>query len=315
MVPLSAAAAWAIVLGASLGFGVWTLAGIVPRIGSPRLGERVAPYLVDVSDEARALMDRPSGDPVAVVWGLLTPVLGRLSSVVSVVLVSNHTVALRLAQRGSSLDVPAFRRRQLLWALVGFALLALPAIVSLVSGVLSPIVVAVLPVIGALTGALGCEWELARAAKRRVARLEAELPTVLGFLSLSLSAGEGILDALRRVANVGSGEFSVECRRVMAEVGSGVPVARALAEFSDRIALPTLARTVEQLTGALERGSPLAETLRAQASDVRVESKRRLLESAGRKEVAMLVPLVFLILPLSVAFAILPGLMVLRAGF
>lgn len=312
MSPLSG---WGIVLGAALGLGLWTLVGIAPRMRVRRLGERVAPYLVDVSEEARALVDRPSGDPLAVVWGLVTPVFGRFFSVVSIVLASNSTVAARLAQRGSALDVSAFRRRQLLWAVVGFALLALPAIVSLVSGVLAVVAVASLPLVGALVGALGCEWELARGARRRVARIEAELPTALGFLSLSLSAGEGILDALRRVAHVGSGEFSAECRRVTADVGSGVPLARALSELSDRIALPALSRTVEQLTGALERGSPLAETLRAQSADVRVEGKRRLLESAGRKEVAMLVPLVFLILPLSVAFAILPGLMVLRAGF
>jgi tight adherence protein C len=315
MVPVTAAAAWSIVLGAALGFGLWTLVGIVPRVGVRRLGERVAPYLVDVSDEARAWVDRPSGDPVAVVWGLLRPVFGRFFSLLSIFLASNHMVSLRLGQRGSALDVPSFRRRQLLWAVVGIAAFSGPAVATVASGALPPFLVAILPIVGAIAGALACEWDLARGAKRRVARIEAELPTALGFLSLSLSAGEGILDALRRVAQVGSGEFSAECRRVTADVGSGVPLARALSDLSDRLALPALSRTVEQLTGALERGSPLAETLRAQSADVRVEGKRRLLESAGRKEVAMLVPLVFLILPLSVAFAILPGLLVLRAGF
>jgi tight adherence protein C len=40
---------------------------------------------------------------------------------------------------------------------------------------------------------------------------------------------------------------------------------------------------------ALERGTPLAEVLRAQAADVREAGKRRLLESGGRKEIAMMV--------------------------
>jgi tight adherence protein C len=287
---MSAAAAWSIVLGAALGFGFWTLVGIVPRVGVRRLGDRVAPYLVDVSDEARAWVDRPSGDPVAVVWGLLGPVFGRFFSLLSVFLASSRTVSLRLGQRGSLLDVPSFRRRQLLWAVAGVAAVTVPVIATVASGALPPFLVTMLPVLGAMAGALACEWELARGAKRRVARIEAELPTALGFLSLSLSAGEGILDALRRVAQVGSGEFSAECRRVAADVGSGVPLARALTDLSERLALPALSRTVEQLTGALERGSPLAETLRAQSADVRVEGKRRLLESAGRKEVAMLVP-------------------------
>ena len=69
------------------------------------------------------------------------------------------------------------------------------------------------------------------------------------------------------------------------------------------------------LSAALERGSPLAEVLRAQAQDARDEAKRTLLEIAGKKEVAMLVPLVFLILPLSILFAIYPGVFVLQSGF
>ncbi len=40
-----------------------------------------------------------------------------------------------------------------------------------------------------------------------------------------------------------------------------------------------------------------------------------LLELAGKKEVAMLVPLVFLILPVTILFAVYPGIVVLQVGF
>ncbi|MEJ5946191.1 type II secretion system F family protein [Pseudokineococcus basanitobsidens] len=63
---------------------------------------------------------------------------------------------------------------------------------------------------------------------------------------------------------------------------------------------------------AVERGTPLADVLRAQAQDVRDEGRRALLESGGRKEIAMMVPVVFLVLPITVAFAVFPGLAVLR---
>lgn len=309
------ALAWALVLGSVLGFGVWTLVSLVPRMGAPRLSTRVAPYLVDVSDEARALMDRPSSDPAAAVWGLVSPLLGRMLHDGLSLLSSNATVALRLSQSGSRGEVTDYRRRQLLAAVTGFAAGASVAAGSVLTGAGHSAVVALLPVLAGGAGAVACDVVLLRRARRRLRRLEEELPTVLGFLSLSLSAGEGILDALRRVSTIGSGEFSVECRRVVADVGSGVALSRALQDMSNRLALPAVTRLVEQLSGALERGSPLAETLRAHASDARLDAKRRLLEAAGRKEVAMLVPLVFLILPLSVAFAILPGLLVLRAGF
>jgi tight adherence protein C len=95
----------------------------------------------------------------------------------------------------------------------------------------------------------------------------------------------------------------------------GVPLAESLQRLSQRLQLASLTRCIDQIASALERGSPLAEVLRAQAQDAREETKRRLLETVGKKEVAMLVPLVFLILPLTVVFAIFPGIFVLQAGF
>ena len=54
--------------------------------------------------------------------------------------------------------------------------------------------------------------------------------------------------------------------------------------------------------------------LHSQALDAREDAKRGLIERAGRKEIYMLVPLVFLILPLSVLFAVFPGIFMLRLG-
>jgi tight adherence protein C len=65
---------------------------------------------------------------------------------------------------------------------------------------------------------------------------------------------------------------------------------------------------VHGLVVAIERGTPLADMLRAQAADVREAGKRALLEAGGRKEVSMMVPVVFLILPVTVLFALFPAL-------
>ncbi|MDP9028192.1 MAG: type II secretion system F family protein, partial [Actinomycetota bacterium] len=173
----------------------------------------------------------------------------------------------------------------------------------------------VVALVAGAAGLLAPEQLLARAARLRLARISTELPTVLEFLTLSLSAGEGILDALKRVARLGNGELSRELGRVVAEINTGVPLADALQRASATVALPTLTRTVDQLLGALDRGTPLVEVLRAQAQDSRDETKRALLESAGKKEVTMLVPLVFLILPVTIVFAIFPGILVLQLGF
>jgi tight adherence protein C len=52
--------------------------------------------------------------------------------------------------------------------------------------------------------------------------------------------------------------------------------------------------------------------LRAQADDVRESRRRELIELGGKREVLMLVPVVFLIMPVVVMYALLPGLVSLN---
>ena len=137
---------------------------------------------------------------------------------------------------------------------------------------------------------------------------------MLEFLTLSLSAGEGILDAMRRISRVSSGELARELAAVVAAVNTGLPFSETLTAVARDLDLPAFSRCVEQVVGALDRGTPLAEVLRAQAQDSRDDAKRDLLELAGKKEVGMHVPLVFLILPITIAFAIFPGIFVLQLG-
>ena len=79
----------------------------------------------------------------------------------------------------------------------------------------------------------------------------------------------------------------------------------------DRMAATTglavVARFAHGVAVAVERGTPLADVLHAQAADVREAGRRELIETAARKEVFMMVPVVFLVLPVTVLFAFWPG--------
>jgi tight adherence protein C len=75
------------------------------------------------------------------------------------------------------------------------------------------------------------------------------------------------------------------------------------AEFANKIVM------------SLARGTPLAKMLEDQAVSARAEIRNRLLRQAGKNETRMLVPLVFLILPVIVLFAIYPSLKLLNFGF
>lgn len=78
--------------------------------------------------------------------------------------------------------------------------------------------------------------------------------------------------------------------------------------MADRTGSPDVERFVDGLIVSLERGTPLAEVLRAQAADARAADRRTLMEIAGRKDVAMLIPVVFFILPTVVLIALFPGI-------
>ncbi|MEP6482782.1 MAG: pilus assembly protein, partial [Rhodoglobus sp.] len=74
---MSPAVAWALVIGVTLGLGLWSLASLAPRMSRPRLARRVAPYIVDISSGARdALAPAPPG-PLPVVGVLFEPLLSR----------------------------------------------------------------------------------------------------------------------------------------------------------------------------------------------------------------------------------------------
>jgi tight adherence protein C len=299
--------AFAVVLGAALAAGVCLLVSVMPRWGAPSLARRIAPYIRDVTDP-RGLTPRPSAGPLdaAVLWQAAQQRLAGIGG-------SSAAVARRLRQAGWPMDAAAFRGRQLGWAVAGVALggILVVALVLLDRG--SPTVWLVPPLL-AIGAALGCDALLTHAARARVARIEDELPTVLEFLALCLSAGEGIFDSLRRVSDVGAGELTGELRGVVVAVGTGSSLPESLAALSRRLEIPSVSRCVEQLVAAIDRGAPLADVLHAQALDAREDAKRGLIERAGRKEIYMLVPLVFLILPLSVLFAVFPGIFMLRLG-
>jgi tight adherence protein C len=288
---------------------------MVPRLSRPTLGDRVAPYVRDISPGAREVLSRQTADPLPVFGLLVTPLLGVLRSLIAAALGDTATTEKRLAQAGSPLGIDEFRSRQLAWAGVGAGVGVLVGVaVGIAQGI--PLIAQLgIIIVFAVGGVVAKDFVLQRQAIARLSRMERELPTILEFLTLSLSAGEGILDAIRRVANVSRGELAAELAGVVAEVNTGVPFAESITRVSSNLQLPAFTRCVEQLTGALDRGTPLVEVLRAQAQDSRDEAKRDLLEVAGKKEVAMLVPLVFLILPTTIAFAIFPGIVVLQMGF
>ena len=221
----------------------------------------------------------------------------------------------RLRRAGSSQSVSAFRAEQLLWALAGVIVMSALTVIGVVQERFSILVALVLVLVSGLSGFLARDWWLGEAVTKREKQLVAEFPALAEMMALSVTAGESALAALERICLTSRGELAREFSEILAQTRTGVSLLSALQEFAERTRVPALSRFVEGIAVAIERGTPLADVLRAQAQDVRDNAKRELMETAGKKEIAMLATVVFFILPLTVIFAVFPGLSLMRLNF
>jgi tight adherence protein C len=218
-------------------------------------------------------------------------------------------VARRQLRAGRLVDIEGFRAEQVLWGVVGGIVgLVGTGVISASKSHLSVPLLVMLTFIGMGLGVVLRDSVLTTAASRREQRMLAEFPTIAELLALAVSAGEGATGALERVCRLSRGELSDELRRCLADARAGANLPTALQGLADRTGLMSLSRFVDGIVVAVERGTPLAEVLRAQAQDVREDGRRTLMEQGGRKEILMMVPVVFLILPVTVLFALYPGI-------
>jgi tight adherence protein C len=279
------------------------------RARAVTLDERLAPYLRPRSATSTLLREVSRTSAVVRLLGL-HDVGARLERFGS----PRAELRRRLDRAGSAESVDHFRARQVVWTVAGLAGgLGLALVLAATRGA-AVIPLVMLVVVAGGCGYVACDQALTTRVRRREERLLAELPTIAELLALAVAAGESPPAALERVASTARGELAGEIRRMVAEVRAGAPVTAALTALADRSGLPPLARFAQGVVVALERGTPLAEVLRAQADDVREAGRRSLLEAGGRKEILMMVPVVFLVLPVTVVFAVFPSLATLRIG-
>ena len=282
------------------GVGLALMVHGLPLFDQRRLASRVDPYLNGLAGKPSALL--PSG------YGLVGWRSHLHDTAARFLPFDASDVRARLLAAGWDRSAQAHRVDQVLWALAGVATSTLLASVGGGAGALRLDSIFFAALFGASGGWVAADRRLAGAVARRRETVRQELPVAIDLLTLSIMAGEAVPQALARVGELLGGVLGGELQRVLAAVRTGTPVLDALHELPSRVPDPSVARLVDALCTGIERGAPLAETLRAQADDLRQATRRDLLESGGRREILMLVPVVFLILPTIVAFTLLPGL-------
>ena len=144
-------------------------------------------------------------------------------------------------------------------------------------------------------------------SKKSRRRIEMEFPLVVELFAILLAGNLSPATALDHISRRTSGEFSLLLRDSVAEIQRGASFSHALDVLSARIQSPMVRRFCDSLMIAVERGSPLVDVVNRQVEEVRNEERSRLLAAAGRAEIALMIPVVFLILPISVLFALWPS--------
>jgi tight adherence protein C len=312
---MTSPAAAAVICGLLLGAGLWLLVVRLPFMRPMSFAERIEPQLKSQNLESRLLM-APAGNltPFGPLERILRPMLKDAHALLGRFNLGSSALSRRLAQAGIRKSVVDFRAEQLLWAVLAFVVATGLVLVGAAAGQFNPFL-AVVAVLGSgLGGFLFRDYWLGAQISRREKRMMAEFPSLAELMALAVSAGESASGALDRVCRTSRGELAAEFELVLGETRAGKPLVEALQRFSARTDLGPLVRFVDGIIVAVERGTPLADVLRAQAQDVRDTAKRELMESAGKKEIAMMVPLVFGVLPLTVIFAVFPGLAAIRIG-
>jgi tight adherence protein C len=303
-------------VGALLGLfgGVGALLALsrVPGVRRVRLEDRLGPYLRDAPRPSRLLAarDDAGGGPFGSVERFARPFLTDLARSLDRVLGGTRALRRRLEQAGASTSLEEFRVQQVVCAVLGglpgAALLALRGVTGRGP---SPVALLALIVGGVAAGVVVRDAVLSYAIRRRETAIVEEFPTVAELLALAVTAGESPVAALGRVTRRSTGALSAELGRALADARAGATLVQALERLAGRTSLALLARFVDGMAVALERGTPLADVLRAQAVDVREAGKRQLLDAGGRKEILMMVPVVFLVLPVTVIFAFYPSVL------
>lgn len=295
-------------LGLTFGLGLLLVAFGFQRNRRPRLVERTAPYLRDVPYGGVAESGRqPSILPTSVGWSVFGPPARRLAGGIERVLGGGASVRRRLGRLGAPTSLEQFRMEQVMWGGAGFVGAAVLLLIWSLRSPVAPIPGLLLCVAAFVVGVLMRDNRLSQAVRARERQMTEEFPTLADLMALSVAAGEGPVAALERVVDTGHGELSTELRFVLAEVRTGTSITRAFDRLASRTGLPSIARFAEGLAVAIDRGTPLVDVLHAQAADAREASRRALIETGARKEVAMMTPVVFLVLPVTVVFAFFPG--------
>lgn len=161
---------------------------------------------------------------------------------------------------------------------------------------------------GFAVGFIAPDAELERRLALHRTLIVMELPALLDLLTIAVSAGLALEQALGMVARQSHGVVALALQQAVRELALGQrSVIEALEAMAERQGVPELSSFVGQLRAAHEQGVPLVQTLSTQAEALREQKRLRIVEEGGKATVRMILPVALFILPVLFVVLLLPA--------
>lgn len=150
----------------------------------------------------------------------------------------------------------------------------------------------------ALVGWVFPDMYATQARKRRYVEVVLDLPFFIDLMALSTEAGLDFMGALQRIVEKAeSSTLAEEFRIVLKDIKLGSSRREALTRLADRLEIPEITSFVAVVRDAEETGASIAQVLKDQSIQMRLERFVRAEKAGAKASQAMLIPLMFLILP------------------
>lgn len=143
--------------------------------------------------------------------------------------------------------------------------------------------------------------------KRRYLAVVLDLPFFIDLMALSTEAGLDLMGAITRIVEKADDSvLADEFRLVLKDIKLGSSRREALGRLADRLDIPEITSFAAVVRDAEETGASIAQVLKDQSIQMRLERFVRAEKAGARASQLMLFPLMFLILPAVFAMVFSP---------
>jgi tight adherence protein C len=128
-------------------------------------------------------------------------------------------------------------------------------------------------------------------AANRVSKVKRRLPFAVDLIALMLEAGGGLLDSLTTLVRDMKGHpLGDELGAIQSEINLGRPMRECFGRFQQRVPDDDVAELVFMINKGDEFGTPMAQTFRLQAEQMRLKRSQWAEKAAGSAEVNIVFP-------------------------